>query len=627
MRISFATKFGLGCLALAFALAGGNVACAQEKPAITVVFPGMDVVFNDLKLTFDLVGEKGDEKGFKTLKSTVETFLDGIDTTKPGGIRIYPTDTGLQPAITFPVKNDAAFKKLLLNLWDLDIKTTPPPKPELIRQVPPSVKKKERDAKLEKNERLIFKLYEGFLRYEPGHVNLASQIDIARLAKGPLPLDLIATHKLAALVDGTAQPAEKRKQGFEAAKKEMLAAIVKGENESEAVFSARKSLTEHQVAELERFFVESSKVFAGWNISAEKKEAEIDIDLVGLPGSDLEKSVELLDTTPDEFAGVSKVDTVFSLSVNFALDPLRQAFAKNASKLHRASLKKSIEADAKKTAEEKAIDGDLVDLFFDIVEGTSELGVANAFVRSWKDNGNDGSLKTVAAGRIPPGSKAKFEKLLATLASRNPANKLEEKIDTEGEIEIHKLTIPRLGTELPEFVGKDGAVYVGLHEKTLWLAAGNGALDLLKKTIGEVNTAGPKHGTIVELSLKMGPYIDVLINYYARNPATPTLIQKPEDGGKKKPGGKAADGKKADAKKADSKKADAKVDTKNFAAFISPEDLRKIAQDVFKQGKDTMTMTLVREEKTAKVRIKLEEGLLRFFGTALSKFVKENLED
>lgn len=590
-------------LALASILMDRMSATAQEKPSITVVFPSTDEIFADFKLAFDLVGDKGDEKGYETLKSTIETFLVGIETDKPGGIRIYPTAAGLTPVLTFPVKNDAEFRRLLMNLWDLDIKTSPPPDPRMLRQIPASVKQKEKNAKLEKNELLIFKLYDGYLRHEPGQVHLGEQVANVRLAKGPVPADLVKGHKLAVLIDGLAQPAEKRKQAFDVAKREMLAALVKGEHESEVVFASRKACTEHQVAELERFFVEASKIVLGWNVSAEKKTAELDIDLAGIPGSSLEKSVEQLDTTEDQFAGLSKADTVFSLSLNFALDPLRQAFVKNIASLERAAAKKAIAESEQKSAEEKAVDADLVDLAFDILDGTSQLGVANAFIRSWKHN--DGSLTTVAGGRIPEGSRGKFEKMLATLAQRSPNNKLEEKVHTQAEIEIHKLTIPKLADELPEVVGKDGVVYVGTHEKTVWLAAGGDALDSLKRAITEAGSAGGKHGPVVDLAVKLGPYIEILNNYRTRNPAH-AAAHATADGSKPRSGAPRA---------------------KQVEAFIAPAELRKIALDVFKQGKDGVTLTLGREEKTARVRLKFEEGTIRFAGTALSKFVKENLED
>ncbi|MBS0262972.1 MAG: hypothetical protein JSS02_13590, partial [Planctomycetes bacterium] len=83
-------RIGYCWLAVIGTWLGAHTANAQEKPAITIIFPGMDTVFEDVKLAFDLVGEKGDDKGFETLKSTIETFLVGIDTSKQGGVRVYP---------------------------------------------------------------------------------------------------------------------------------------------------------------------------------------------------------------------------------------------------------------------------------------------------------------------------------------------------------------------------------------------------------------------------------------------------------------------------------------------------------------------------------------------------------
>ncbi len=553
-------------------------------------------MYKDLKLAFDLVD---DSKGYNTLKETIETFLVGVDTTKPGGIRTFPTATGLQSVLSFPVKSDADFKKLLSNLWDLDVKTAPAPTPQLIRQIPPSVAQRMARLRLERNERLMFRLFDGFMRYESGQVSLGKQLEDVRLAKGPLPVDLVKGHDLAIWIDGLAQPPEKRKTAFEKAKTELIGALTKGDTETEAAFAARKSLTEHQIAEFERFFVESSKILIGWNVSAEEKQATLGIDMEGIPGTEFEKSVDLLGQSPDEFAGVSKDNAVFSLTVNFALDPLRQAFVKDISNLERKLLKKEITESEKRTAEEKAVDSDLVDLVFDLVEGTSMLGIANGFVRSWQNT--DGSLSTVAGGRIPPNTKVKFDKMLDDIASRSANNKVEKKVETEGEIEIHKLTVPRLHTEFPEFVGNDGAVYVGTHEKTVWLASGEKGLEYLKKAIQEAQAAGPKPGPDLDVSLKLGPFVEVLNSYSAHHPtAAPT------------PPGKSDDTKKK---------------TKKVQALISTADLRKLALEAFKEGKDTVTLSIHREEKQVKLNLKFDEGCIRFAGKVMSKFVKENLED
>ena len=584
---------------LAFAAVFSNRAAvfADEKPSITVVFPSIDEVFKDLKLTFDLVD---DSKGFTTLKETVETFLVGVDTTKAGGIRTYATATGLQSVLSFPVKNDAEFKKLISNLWDLDVKTAPAPTPQLIRQIPASVTQRLARMRLERNERLMFRLFDGFLRYDAGQVHLGKQIEDVRMAKGVLPIELVKDHDLAILIDGLAQTPEKRKEGFQKAKTELIGALTKGESESEAAFAARKALTEHQIAEFERFFVESSRILIGWNVSDAAKDATLGVDMAAIPGTAFEKSVDILGQTPDEFAGVSKKDAVFSLSLNFALDPLRQAFVKDISNLERNLLKKEITESEKRTPEEKAVDSDMVDLVCDVAEGTSKLGIANAFIRSWKNT--DGTLSTVAGGRIADGAKAQFEKMLDDIASRSPNNKVEKKIETEGEIEIHKLTIPRLHDDLPEFIGADGAVYVGTHDKTVWLASGDKALELLKNAMQETKAAGPKPGPDLDLSVNLGPYIEILNAYRTRNPTTTTTT----------PAAKSDDGKKK---------------IKKVEALISPADLRKLAVEAFKSGKDTVALSIHREEKQVKVKLKFDEGCLRFAGKVLSKFVKENLED
>ena len=599
-------KLTLCLLAFAAVFLNRAAFAADEKPAakpsITVVFPSIDEVFKDLKLAFDLVG---DAKGFATLKDTIETFLVGVDTTKAGGIRTYATPTGLQSVLSFPIKNDPEFKKLISNLWDLDVKTAPAPSPQLIKQIPPGVTQKLAKLKLDKNERLMFKLFDGFLRYEPGQVNLGKQIEDVRLAKGALPVEILKDRDLAIWIDGRAQrPRRTPKTSFEKAKTELIGAITKGESESDEAFAARKSLTEHQIAEFERFFVESSKILIGWTVSDVKKYAALDIDLEAIPGTDFEKSVDILGQTPDEFAGVSKKDAVFSLTLNFALDPLRQAFVKDIANRERTLLKKEITESEKRTPEEKAVDSDLIDLLCDVVEGTSKLGIANAFVRSWKNA--DSSLSTVAGGRIPPGLKTQFEKTLDKIASRNPNNKVEKKVETEGEIEIHKLSVPQLHTEIPEFVGAEGTIYVGLDDKTVWLASGDKSLELLKAAIKDVKEAGPKPGPDLELIANLGPYIEVLNAYSSRHPKTATPAKKTT----------------AAAKPEDAKKRVAKVE-----GLISEADLRKLALEAFKDGKDTVSLSIVREEKVVKLKLKFDEACIRFVGKVISKFVKENLED
>jgi hypothetical protein len=290
------------------------------------------------------------------------------------------------------------------------------------------------------------------------------------------------------------------------------------------------------------------------------------------------------------------------------LDPLRKDFLTTISKLGRTEMKKGIADDAKLSDDQKKTDGDLVDLAYDIVDDIGVLGFFNGIVRSWSNA--DGTLTSVAAGQIPVGARKKFEDLLTKFAGRDPKQNLQNAADTEGDVEIHLLTVPDVHKEYPEFIGKDGEVYVGITDKTVWLASGDKSLARLKKAIQEAAASGPKASPGVDLFLKFAPFVESRDKYRQRNPVVAVKAVVDEA----RPKGAAA----AEPKK----KVTAKVE-----GIISGADLRKIALDTFTDDKDTMTASLDRQGKIVNVQVQFDETLIRYVGKIISKIVKENLAD
>ena len=511
------------------------------------------------------------------------------------------------PGLSDAVRTDADFKKLISNLWDLDVKTAPAPTPQLERQIPKAVRAKMPGMKLAKNERIIFGLTDAFMRYEAGYVHIGKMPTETRMAKGGVSPEIAKGHDIAILIDGKTLSPEDRKKGFDRAKKELVGAIVKGENEDETVFAVRKAITEHDVGELERFFVESSRIHIGWTLSDTKKIGRAEIELEFIPGTALDKSADLLGETPDPFAGVSKANTVLSLSGNFALDPMRTQLMKTFPKLVQNMLKKEVADNKKLTAAQRATNSNLVDLMYEIMDGMPTVGVINGFVRCYSNA--DGTLTSIGAARIPNGGRGKFEKLLANFAA-NGGNG-DTKVDTEGDVEIHKVSLNGLETDVPEFIGKDGA-YLGIADESVWLASGDGSLQRLKKAIQEAAAAGPKKDPVVlDLFLKFGPFVQARDKYLVRNPilaAKPAAEAKKPDEGKKKLGAKPVSKKKAE-------------------NLVADGELRKQAIDSFKDGKDTMTLQIDRNGKLCRLNVQFEESLIRFVAKSMSIFVKDNLED
>ena len=168
-------------------------------------------------------------------------------------------------------------------------------------------------------------------------------------------------------------------------------------------------------------------------------------------------------------------------------------------------------------------------------------------------------------------------------------------------------------SQSPEFIDKDGIVYVGLTDKSVWVATGDKALDRLKAAIKEAKAAGPKDSPGVDLFLKFAPFVQARDKYHQRQPvvaAKPVVKEKPKA--------------KGDKSKVEGKTEKAKP---TVEGLISAADLRKIALETFKDEKDTMTMSLVREGKVIKLQVQFEEALIRYVGKLISKVVKENLAD
>ncbi len=592
-------------LTIAALFAGRTAYAADEKPPIIVVLPTTADFFKDLKFTFDLVK---DDKGYETLKETLQTFLVGVDESERAGIRVYYTPEGLPSVLSFPVKSDAEFKKLISNLWDLDVKTAPAPTPQLDRQITKAVRQKTTSIKPAKNERVIFGLSDLFLRYDAGHVHIGKLPTETRMAKGGISPEIAKGHDIAILIGGGSLTPEDRKKGFERARKEIVGAIVKMEGENDEEFAVRKAITEHDLGELERFFVESSRIFIGWTVSDAKKHARAAFELEFHPGTALDKSADMLGETPDPFAGVSKANAVLSLQGNFALDPMRVQLMKTFPKLVQNMLKKYV-ADNKKLSDgQRATNNTLADLMFEIMNGMPAIEAINGFIRCYANA--DGTITSLGAARIPNGNRGKFEKLVASFAAAAGGGNGNTKVDAEGDVEIHRVALNGIEKDVPEFIGKDGA-YIGIADEAVWLASGAGALDRLKTAIQEAKAAGPKKDmVVVDLFLKFGPFIKAQDSYAVRNPvvakAAPEV--KKADGIKKKD---------VDAKTVSKKKVD---------SLVGEGKLRRQAIECFNDGKDTMTLQVDRDGKLCRMNVQFEESLIKFVAKSMSTFVKENLE-
>jgi len=594
------TVFTSGCLLFllisdAWSQEDTPLAGKFEKPVATVVLGNIDEFYKDLKFVFDLVG---DEKGYKTLKETTDQFLAGVETDKPCAINIYATADGTRAVGTLPIKNDADYKKFLENLFDIDVKTAPPPKRAAI---PPEVQKKLRSLKLQSNERLVFGLYDAFLKYEAGYVEIGESLDDVRIAKGGASADLPKGVNLALRVDGKAQTSAVRRKAFHKSTEDVLKNLKKWDKESDTAFGLRKAILEHDLSSIGDLFADSSRIDSTWTTSYDKKQARLHAQVTAGNDSPLGKMIEQIGHEPDSFAGVSKEDCVVSWGFNLPGDRRREESMKSVTKHARAALR-ARSADKAGPKAHQRIDPELTDLACDVVDNALGMAQFNGFLRTWSGHH---TLTSVGAMKVP--DTARIIELLQKLkAKAHEGQTVELKVDREEDVDIHKVTVGEWQKDAPELFDDEGAVYIGTGEKVAWYALGPKALERLKGAIQQAKQGGPKDGPASDFQASLLPLVEVW------------------DAIRSHDGGKTADSKATatEKKSGDSKRKGAKA-----LSAVHDLQLHKLALEAFHKGNDTISLTLSRKGDGLELAGQFDEGTLRFVGLALSKFVKENLED
>jgi hypothetical protein len=192
------------------------------------------------------------------------------------------------------------------------------------------------------------------------------------------------------------------------------------------------------------------------------------------------------------------------------------------------------------------------------------------------------------------------------------------------DVEIHKLVSPGAAKQFAEIIGEDGAIYIGLAPNELWYAAGAGGLPRLKTAITESRGAVGGPSAPMTLAVRVGPLTEFVNSYTKRNPlperpkttpAAKPAVKPGADGGSKRPTLPSA------------QRDTTKSPLENLQTLMGDIDLQKLATEAFQGTDDTVSLQMTAEEGKVRVDAKVDSGLLRFLGTVMSKFVKDNLSD
>ena len=362
-------------------------------------------------------------------------------------------------------------------------------------------------------------------------------------------------------------------------------AVQKRPDESETAFELRRGALANQLDELERLMVEAADLKAWITVDQSKALAQLNFKCTAIDDTSLATAIDEFNQHPDAFAAIKSLEeSVFSGRLNHPIDAMRQENILSFLDLLGKDVDARVAASEKLSDSEQEATKKLFHGVSDLIGEGVKTGVVNAFTESKPDGNGD----FVTVGAISAPGAAKLVEILPHLADARDGNSVDLNIETVGDVAIHKVRLTKGFVDLIDtFFGEERDLYIGTAENHVWLASGDGAMELLKDVIGQMKEPESNDVTLTA-SASLLPWMTRLKEIADGRP-------QPED---------------IEARQA------------------WRDDLRRMGDAVEAMASDDSWSFQVTSDNDAVSGVmEFDTGLLRFAGKQVSAFTKENLSE
>lgn len=552
-------------------------ACAQEPhhPRISVAHPGITQLKADLKLLLDLGAE--DERHWQNWDELIELFAFGLDYDRPLLLSFF---SGLTPA---PTMIYGAFAEPVNDLLDDNIGANWFPEKvtdELYELLPPE----QGWFRILPDEKFAILI----LSTESDH-NILKQLVLKAVNPVPVINEVLKDSANVGFqllnAAQTDDDQKKRRDSFAEIRAVRMDALEKRPKESQTEFELRQGLLSVNLDELERLMVESSSLTARAILNAEALSAKVIYDSEGIPGTSLAKSLDLFNKHEDAFASVERAEgSALSVRINHPIDELRQQSGTQIIELMRNDVADRLKSNETMSAEQKTATQELFDGVMEVVTDGLKSGNLNAFMQS-VPSGEDKFTSWGATVSVEP---KRLDEVLKLIAKTGDGNEVSIALETVGSVSIHRIKLKKGFLKAYDSVfGEDAAVYIGTSENMVWFGAGPDALEPLKKAITDLKEPA-ESDVVLRAEGDLLPWAK-----YGKK-----LVE-----GLPKP---------------------VTVDDEQTRRDVLLRFTQAVAS--LKDADDDVTFDMNVEEGKLTGELSVNTGLLRFIGTQLETFSKNNLE-
>lgn len=444
---------------------------AEDKPArILMGLASPDRLIEDLEyIVVDLAGEQ--EQWEKNVLPNIEVFLIGLQTDRPVRMdQVIDAEAGRRNVFVIPVAKEDLKDFLADNLEPIGIENA-----------------------RNKADKLLYELTgdvvgetSWWLRHAFEYVTISSQkpdvpatIADPKIASDPL-FDGDKSFDLAMQLLTTKDDVESRKKAIAKLRSESESNLKEpNEGESQAAFDLRKLLANQQLDTLDEIFVQSSELFFGWITDGAAGKANGTIRLAALEGTKLFEDGSELGTKPSHFAAIPQAeDPVLKGRMTLNMGAAAQKRLAEFAKLTEPAAHEKIDKNEKTTPEQKAARKTVLSTLLQILAKNTSLGVIDAFGEVTKQE--SGKHVMIAAMRADEGATLKTVAEQLPIANSKWTSKLN--VEKIGDIEVHHLVNATPTDVVKDFWGT-GDMYIAAGPDTIWMAKGQGSLEVLKTYI------------------------------------------------------------------------------------------------------------------------------------------------
>lgn len=273
---------------------------------------------------------------------------------------------------------------------------------------------------------------------------------------------------------------EKLRQGLEEG-------LERDPEENDDEYRERRLKAEAQVDQFVQLIESADRVAFGMTIDGEQKNLSIDIDTMGLPGSDMAKEAAALKDTKTNFAGFLDETATgrfnYCVQTDAMLDDVKKAQLNTQMEDARDTFARQLGKDDNLTEEQQTAFIEAFDVVMDALEETILAGSLDA---AGSMNLTSSSLSLMAAAKVvdPAKVEAGLKKALGTIEDK-PGIAIEWDKPASSGLTFHEITIdiPEQAGELRQAYGDKFSLSIGVAKDAVYLGGGDDAEQAVLKAI------------------------------------------------------------------------------------------------------------------------------------------------